>query len=179
MPTKYPLEPLFDRDFSELKYFPKGVVVFDRDGTLIEDAGQHNDLNRLKFTSKAKSTLLLFNSLNFGIAVASNQSGLEADKFSLLELRNFNREMNRQIKTSLGSEIHLIAVCPHLATSECSCRKPRPGLLAGINKSGLGCVRLFVGNSDSDREAAELYSIDYMDINSRDFSKDIVEWTKV
>jgi D-glycero-D-manno-heptose 1,7-bisphosphate phosphatase len=176
MTLKYPLEPLYDRDLSEVSHFSKGVVVFDRDGTLIEDAGQHNDVKQVKFISATISVMGLLNSQNFGIAVASNQAGLESEKFSLLELQNFNSEMNRQIKSTIGSEIHLIAVCPHLSASNCDCRKPKPGLLKAINESGLGQVRLFVGNSDSDREAAEQYCIDYMDVNSKDFSTRMADW---
>ena len=176
MSRKFPFAPLFDRDLSALKHFSKGVVVFDRDDTLIEDAGQHNDVKQLKFIPSTIRAIELLNSLNFGIAVASNQAGLESGKFSLLDLKNFNMEMNRQIARINNAEIHLIAVCPHLATSKCDCRKPKPGLLNAISESGLGQVRLFVGNSDSDREAAEQYSIDYMDIHSKDFSRGLEDW---
>ena len=167
---------MFDRDVSNLQEFPNGVVVFDRDGTLIEDAGQHNDVSRLTIIPFAMRAIEFLNSQNYGIAIASNQAGLESGKFSLQDLHRFNAELRVQANSIYGAEIHLFALCPHLATSNCNCRKPKPGLLHTINEIGLGRVSLFVGNSESDRLAAERYSIKYMDINSKRFLNDIVDW---
>jgi D-glycero-D-manno-heptose 1,7-bisphosphate phosphatase len=176
--VKFALEPILDRDVSDLPNFPKGVVVFDRDGTLVEDAGQHNDPNRLVFRPGVIETITLLNTLGYGIAVASNQSGLESEKFTLSILANFNEEMKRQVSKNCAAKIHLIALCPHLPISNCDCRKPKPGLLNAIEEAGLGKVKLFVGNTDSDQYAAALYNIEYMDVNSHNFTTDILDWAK-
>jgi len=176
--VNFPPSPILDRDAIDLPYFQKGVVVFDRDGTLIEDAGQHNDPNKLVFLPGARETINLLNSLDYGVAVASNQSGLESEKFSLSDLNTFNEELKRQIASDCPAIIHLMVFCPHLVISECSCRKPKPGLFHAIEASGLGRVILFVGNSESDELAAKFFNIEYIDVNTNEFPGRIMEWAK-
>jgi D-glycero-D-manno-heptose 1,7-bisphosphate phosphatase len=176
--VKFPPGPILDRDVVDLPNYPKGVIAFDRDGTLVEDAGQHNDLNRLVFLPGAIETISLLSSLGFGIAVATNQAGLESEKFTLSSLQIFNKELKRLVSQVGNAEIDLFVVCPHLATSECDCRKPKPGLLNAIEASGLGIVELFVGNSESDKLAAIHHNVEYMDVNSEDFTLNIEEWVK-
>ena len=175
----FPPGPILDRGTSGLPYFQKGVVVFDRDDTLVEDAGQHNDPNKLVFLPGAIETIILLNSLEYGVAVASNQSGLESEKFSLSDLNRFNQELRRQVANEYPAVIHLIVSCPHLAISECLCRKPKPGLLHAIEASGLGKVVLFVGNSDSDERAAKFFDVEYIDINTNTLPARIMEWAKI
>lgn len=174
---KFPLGPILDRATHKLPTYSKGVIVFDRDGTLIEDAGQHNDPERLVFLPGVIEALKLLNSLNYGIAVASNQSGLESEKFSLEELMRFNDSLKDALSSHGAGEIQLIAICPHLGTSNCSCRKPKPGLLREIENSGIGEIRLFVGNSDSDRQAADSHCIDYLDVSSQNILDGILIWS--
>ena len=174
----FPPKPILDRNPIDLPYFQKGVVVFDRDGTLVEDAGQHNDPNKLIFLPGAIEAIILMNSLGYGVAVASNQSGLEAEKYSLSDLNSFNEELMRQIASDHDAVIHIMAFCPHLATSECMCRKPKPGLFHAIEESGLGNVILFVGNSESDELAAKHLNVEYIDVNTNELPTGIIEWAK-
>ncbi len=174
---KFPPGPILDRSTRDLSTFSKGVVVFDRDGTLIEDAGQHNEPEKLVFLPGVIEALKVLNSLNYGIAVASNQSGLESEKFSLEELTRFNDSLKDALSLNGAGEIHLIAICPHLGTSNCSCRKPKPGLLQEIENSGIGEVCLFVGNSDSDRQAAAAHGVEYVDVNSQNILEEVLNWS--
>jgi histidinol-phosphate phosphatase family protein len=175
--VKFPPGPILDRETRNLSTFSKGVVVFDRDGTLIEDAGQHNNPEGLVFLPGVIEALKVLNSLNYGIAVASNQSGLESEKFSLEKLMRFNDSLKEALSLNGAGEIHLIAICPHLGTSNCTCRKPKPGLLQEIEKSGIGEICLFVGNSDSDRQAADSHCIEYLDVNSQSILSGILNWS--
>ena len=63
MSLTFPLEPFYDRDVSTLKHFPKGVIVFDRDGTLVEDAGQHNKKELLKFLPDAVEAIKILSDI--------------------------------------------------------------------------------------------------------------------
>ena len=173
----FPPGPILDRSIHDLSTFSKGVIVFDRDGTLIEDAGQHNDPEKLVFLPGVIEVVTVLNSLNYGIAVASNQSGLESEKFSLDELFEFNGKLKDSLYSNGGGEIHLIAICPHLDSSNCNCRKPKPGLLQEIESSGIGEIRLFVGNSDSDRQAAAAHGVEYVDVNSQNILEEVLNWS--
>jgi D-glycero-D-manno-heptose 1,7-bisphosphate phosphatase len=175
--VKYPPGPILDRDISNLPFFSKGVVVFDRDGTLVEDAGQHNDTKRLKFLPGAIEAIKFVISRGFGIAIASNQSGLESEKFTLQELNEFNNALKLEISQKCGGGINLLVTCPHLAISECNCRKPKLGLMEAIGKADLGEIRLFVGDSESDRLTAEALSIDFIDVQSGRIFEQIKFWS--
>jgi histidinol-phosphate phosphatase family protein len=176
MTLKYPLEPIYDRDVSKVRHFPKGVVIFDRDGTLIDDAGQHNDPNRLKLRQGALESISLLKSLGFGIAIASNQAGLETEKFTLANLKNFNEVLKMKLTIDGSDGIDLILICPHQESTNCRCRKPRNGLLQAIKISGIGEPKVFIGDTESDRLAAVSSSLDYIDVAAKDVFLQLEKW---
>jgi D-glycero-D-manno-heptose 1,7-bisphosphate phosphatase len=176
MLQKYPVYPLLDRDSSCVEYFPKGVVVFDRDDTLIEDAGQHNEIDCIKFLPGVVDAIKILSDLDYGLAVATNQAGLESGIFSLDKLNEFNNALRVHLKEQIGVEVDLFAVCPHLASTNCNCRKPRIGLLQAIEDSGLGRIKLFVGNSESDRMAAVNFKVDFIHTDGTNLARRIKDW---
>ena len=175
---KFPAGPILDYEAAKVSHYPKGVVVFDRDGTLIEDAGQHNDLARLVFREGAIDAIALVKGLGFGVAIASNQAGLETDKFSLAQLMAFNAELQSQVRAKLSSRIDVIAVCPHHESSDCECRKPKTGLFEAIEKTGLGALVVFVGDTESDRLAAIASKIHYLDVANSNIFEVVQDWSR-
>ena len=173
---KFPAGPIVDYETSEVSHYTKGVVVFDRDGTLIEDAGQHNDVARLVFREGAIDAIALVKGLGFGVAIASNQAGLETDKFSLAQLMAFNAELRSRLAVSRG--IDVIAVCPHHESSQCGCRKPQTGLFEAIENSGLGALVVFVGDTESDRLAAIASKIHYLDVANSNIFEVVQDWSR-
>ena len=173
---KFPAEPILDYETSKVSHYPKGVVVFDRDGTLIEDAGQHNDVARLVFCEGAIDAIALVKGLGFGVAIASNQAGLETEKFSLEQLMAFNAELRSQLAVAGG--IDVIAVCPHHESSQCGCRKPQTGLFEAIENSGLGAPVVFVGDTESDRLAAIASKIHYLDVAHSNIFEVVQDWSR-
>jgi D-glycero-D-manno-heptose 1,7-bisphosphate phosphatase len=174
--VKFPAEPILDYETSKVSHYPKGVVVFDRDGTLIEDAGQHNDLTRLVFREGAIDAIALVKGLGFGVAIASNQAGLETEKFSLAQLMAFNAELRSQVTIAGG--IDVIAVCPHHESSQCGCRKPQTGLFEALANSGLGAPVVFVGDTESDRLAAVASKIHYLDVANSNIFEVVQDWSR-
>jgi D-glycero-D-manno-heptose 1,7-bisphosphate phosphatase len=174
--VKFPAGPIVDYETSEVSHYTKGVVVFDRDGTLIEDAGQHNDVARLVFREGAIDAIALVKGLGFGVAIASNQAGLETDKFSLAQLMAFNAELRSRLAVSRG--IDVIAVCPHHESSQCGCRKPQTGLFEAIENSGLGALVVFVGDTESDRLAAIASKIHYLDVANSNIFEVVQDWSR-
>ena len=173
---KFPAEPILDYETSKVSHYPKGVVVFDRDGTLIEDAGQHNDVARLVFQEGAIDAIALVRGLGFGVAIASNQAGLETEKFSLEQLMAFNAELRSQLAVAGG--IDVIAVCPHHESSQCECRKPKTGLFEAIEGSGLGSPIVFVGDTESDQMAALASKIEYLDVAHSNIFEVVQDWSR-
>jgi len=175
----YPFGPVLDRVIGSDIYFPKGVIVFDRDGTLVEDAGQHNDSQKLVFMPGAFAAIKLLTSLNYGIAIASNQSGIESEKFSLEKLFEFNETLKQKLCLGGAGEIHLIAICPHIMATNCGCRKPKAGLLDAIAQSGLGTPKIFIGDSDSDYAAAQAFRVPFLRANGTDLHQLLSDWLEL
>ena len=173
---KFPPGPILDPATVDLLNYPKGVVVFDRDGTLVKDAGQHNDPSRLVFREGAIDAIALVRGLGFGVAIASNQAGLETEKFSLDQLMAFNAEMKSQLAVAGG--IDLIAICPHLESSDCECRKPKTGLFEAIERSGVGSPIVFVGDTQSDQMAALASKIEYLDVAHSNIFEVVQDWSR-
>ena len=110
------------------------------------------------------------------MAIASNQAGLESQKFSLEQLMAFNAELKSQLAVAGG--IDLIAICPHLESSDCECRKPKTGLFEAIERSGLGSPIVFVGDTESDRMAAQASKIHYLDVATSNIFEVVQDWSR-
>lgn len=116
-------------------------IFFDRDGTL----GELSDIRypqTIKFFSDMQSTIDLLKKKGYKLFIASNQSCIARGTDGGYDY---------------GAEFAKIGfddwfICPHDKYDDCSCRKPKTGLLdAAINKYGLvreECV--IVGDRDTD-----------------------------
>jgi D-glycero-D-manno-heptose 1,7-bisphosphate phosphatase len=138
------------------------AVFLDRDGTLIEEAGYLDRLDRVALFPFSVDAVRLLNRAEFKIIVASNQSGIARGFFD----EAFVDQTHRHIADALargGARIDAFYYCPHHPEGSveryrqaCDCRKPRPGLLrraAGEHQLDLG--RSFVvGDRPLDVEAA-------------------------
>jgi HAD superfamily hydrolase (TIGR01662 family) len=100
------------------------AVLFDRDGTLVEDVPYNGDpaLVALRPGARAAVDLLRANGINLGIV--SNQSGVGR---GLLSARQVER-VHARIAGLLGP-FDDIRFCPHLPADGCDCRKPAPGMI--------------------------------------------------
>jgi D-glycero-D-manno-heptose 1,7-bisphosphate phosphatase len=111
------------------------AVFLDRDGTLIEEAGFLDRLERVRFFPYSVDAVRLLNRAGFALVVVTNQSGIARGFFD----DEFVRATHRHISTVLaagGARVDGFYYCPHHpeGTVEryrqaCACRKPGPGLL--------------------------------------------------
>lgn len=139
----------------------KPAVILDRDGTLIEEAGYLDRLERLVFYPYSVDAVRLLNQAGFVVVVVTNQSGIAR---GIVEER-FVHEAHAHISARLaagGARVDGYYYCPHHpdgARAEyrltCDCRKPAPGLLHRAAKDlGLDLPRSFaVGDRWQDVEA--------------------------
>ncbi len=133
-----------------------GLVVLDRDGVINRESAE--------FIKTADEWLPLGGSLEaiaalsqagFTVVVATNQSGVGRGLISAAALRDINCRMQQGIERA-GGKLAGIFVCPHRPEDDCSCRKPKPGLLRQI-EAEFGCSlkdRPVIGDSARDIEAA-------------------------
>lgn len=93
-------------------------------------------------------------SLRFRVAVVTNQQGIALGVTDPSFLRDLHDDLERLVVDSGGESIEFF-ICPHHRDRDCSCRKPRPGLLDQADRvEPVDWGRSFlVGDGDRDIEA--------------------------
>ncbi|MDT0442478.1 D-glycero-alpha-D-manno-heptose-1,7-bisphosphate 7-phosphatase [Streptomyces johnsoniae] len=127
------------------------AVLFDRDGTLIEDVPYNADPALVRPLPRARAALDLLRAHGIGAGVVSNQSGAARGCFD----RAGVEAVRRRTEELLGP-FAVWAVCPHAPGQGCRCRKPEPGLVhAACARLGVAPHRVAViGDIGSDMAAA-------------------------
>jgi histidinol-phosphate phosphatase family protein len=127
------------------------AVLFDRDGTLIEDVPYLADPQRVRPVPGARRTLDHLRRQGVAVGVISNQSGVARGLIGADELA----KVNARVEALLGP-FDTWQVCPHGPDDRCSCRKPEPGLVTAaareLEVAPHEC--LMIGDIGSDVDAA-------------------------
>jgi D-glycero-D-manno-heptose 1,7-bisphosphate phosphatase len=133
------------------------AVILDRDGVINADPHGYishpKDWHALPGSLEAIATL---NQLGILVAIASNQSGVGRGFFSEQDLLSIDAHM-RACLAAKGGHFDFIAYCLHHPEDNCTCRKPKPGLLQQISQAlhiSLNERIWFVGDSQRDIDAA-------------------------
>src|SRR5690348_11231775 len=100
------------------------AVLFDRDGTLVEDVPYNRDPALVRPRPGARAALDRPRRRRIPIAVVTNRGG---GARGLLAARDVDR-VNRRVEELVGP-VAAWAVCPHGPADGCACRKPAPGLV--------------------------------------------------
>ena len=111
------------------------AVFLDRDGTLVEEAGYLDRLERLVFFPYSVDAVRLLNRAGFAVVIVTNQAGIARGIFK----ESFVAEAHQHISDRLaagGARVDAFYYCPHHPEAvidafrkDCDCRKPQPGML--------------------------------------------------
>jgi D-glycero-D-manno-heptose 1,7-bisphosphate phosphatase len=111
------------------------AIFLDRDGTLIEESGYLDRLDRLVFFPYSVDTVRSLNRAGFAVVVVTNQAGIARG----IVREAFVAEAHQAISDKLaagGARVDAYYYCPHYQTGavteyvrSCDCRKPQPGML--------------------------------------------------
>ncbi len=111
------------------------AVFLDKDGTLVEDLPYNVDPQRVRLAPDAVASLARLQAQGYRLAVISNQSGVARGRFGERALRTLERHLRDRFAQA-GVTLSGVYWCPHHPDGvvpryaiECTCRKPRPGLL--------------------------------------------------
>ena len=142
---------------------PAPAVFLDRDGTLVEEAGYLDRLERLQFFPYSVDAVRTLNRAGFPVVIVTNQAGVARGIFR----EDFVAEAHRHITERLergGARVDGFYYCPHHPEASieryrlaCDCRKPQPGLLhRAASDLNLDLRRSFViGDRWHDLEAGQ------------------------
>ena len=133
------------------------AVFIDRDGVI----NQSNVVNRKPFAPThlddflilpgVREALQKFKKADYKIVIVTNQPDLSTGKQTLYSLN----EIHSYLKTQC--DIDLIKVCGHINEDQCSCRKPKPGLIIDASiELDIDLTQSFmIGDRWSDIEAGQ------------------------
>lgn len=134
------------------------MIILDRDGVINEDSDDYiRSADEWVPINGSLEAIACLKKAGFLVTVASNQSGLARGFFDHKALHEMHEKMNKLL-ADRGASIDGVFFCPHSPKDNCSCRKPKPGLLLHIAKQF--DIKLnetvFVGDSLSDIQAARM-----------------------
>ncbi|MFF6877337.1 D-glycero-alpha-D-manno-heptose-1,7-bisphosphate 7-phosphatase [Streptomyces sp. NPDC012474] len=130
---------------------PVKAVLFDRDGTLVEDVPDAAGPDRVRPVEGAREALALLRAHGIRTGVVTDQPGVAQGLFSDADVRRVNRRVDE-----LLGPFEVFAVCPHGPDDGCHCRRPRPGMLlwAGGRICTGPAELVLIGSTSADAEAA-------------------------
>jgi len=113
----------------------RSAVFLDRDGTLLEEAGYLDRLERLVFFPYAIDAVRLLNRAGFPVVVVTNQAGIARGIFKESFVAAAHQHISARLAAA-GARVDAFYYCPHHPEAvveefrqACDCRKPQPGML--------------------------------------------------
>jgi len=138
------------------------AVFLDRDGTIIEDVGYLDALERIAWFPWTVDAIRALNRAGFPVVVITNQSGVARGYFSEALILETHRAIDARLAAG-NARIDAYYYCPHHPAGSvvayrqaCDCRKPAGGLIArAAGDLGLDPARsVVVGDAWTDIGAA-------------------------
>ncbi len=117
------------------------AVFLDRDGTIVEDPGFLQELEKVTLLPGAAEAIRRLNIADYRVVIVTNQSGIARGRYTVDDYEAVQRRLV-ELLAARGARIDGAYVCPHhpQLSGPCDCRKPG--------------LKLF-------REAAEAFDIDF------------------
>ena len=141
---------------------PPALWILDRDGTIITETGYLREGEPFDLIPGAAASIRRLNRAGLAVAVATNQSAIARGWLSPSGLENIHRAIGEALARE-GAHIDAWFACPHHPEigeapwrTECTCRKPAPGLIQmALEHFGVEPAKaVMVGDSLTDLEAA-------------------------
>jgi histidinol-phosphate phosphatase family protein len=129
-------------------------ILFDRDGTLIEHVHHLHQISDVTFVPGLFETLASLSRTKYRFGIVTNQSVIGRGITSRSGVERIHDYISNEVHARTGVAFDFIRTCPHLAESECSCRKPLTGLLRNeLQSNSINWSSSFmIGDSNSDMQ---------------------------
>jgi len=140
------------KEFFKNREKGKPAIFLDRDGVINKHRSDYvKSPEEFVFEEKAVKGLKELSKLGMPIFIVTNQSVVGRGIISKEMLTRIHKKMLSAFKKN-AIKISGIFVCPHKPEDNCSCRKPKPGMLFTIQKKfGIDLSRSYlIGDSSAD-----------------------------
>ncbi len=137
------------------------AIIMDRDGTVCEEVGYVNHLDRVRLLPRSADAIRAANEAGFQTVIVTNQAGVARGYFAETLVDEVHDRV-RELLAGEGARLDGIYYCPHhpdvggpAYRRSCDCRKPRPGMLwRARDEMGIDLTSSYmVGDSAKDLEA--------------------------
>ena len=153
------------------------LLLFDRDGVLNQNPSDNGYV-------LSPSELVIYPEVlnqiaklpkEIEIACVTNQQCVGKKLLKPEDLYEINSVIAKSIVQAGGKKLEFF-VCPHLATLNCDCRKPKPGLIfqAMSRFSKQPHETLFIGDKETDEMAAHAAKVQFASTDSEVKTKAII-----
>ena len=139
------------------------AIIMDRDGTLCDEVGYVNHVERLQVPARSVAAVRRANEAGFQTVVVTNQAGVARGYFDESLVLDVHDRL-REVLEDGGARLDGVYYCPHHPEvgaapyrRTCACRKPGTGMLERArDEMGIDLARSFmIGDTIKDVEAGE------------------------
>jgi rfaE bifunctional protein nucleotidyltransferase chain/domain len=132
----------------------KGLVLLDRDGTLIRSVPFLHDPAKVEILPGIIDGLLKLQAAGLRLAIVTNQQGIGLGYYTVQDFIAVNQRLLRELGAR-GIRISKIYFCPHSLGDQCSCRKPATGMITRAMRDfeATPGQTFLVGDSNDDMQA--------------------------
>tara|TARA_B110000305_G_C19349346_1_gene593429 strand:+ start:528 stop:1049 length:522 start_codon:yes stop_codon:yes gene_type:complete len=131
------------------------TIFLDRDGVINKEVNYLYKIDDFEFIDGVFEACQHFQELSYKIIIVTNQSGISRGLFTSNDYDLITKWMLNQFSKN-GVDILDIFSCQHGPSSNCKCRKPKPGMFISADKKySIDMINSWmIGDKESDIKAA-------------------------